>query len=578
MKGRLARCIVCTTAPVAMRGVQFCFTCWPGGPVVPPPCLRCGSDRLYYSGGLCAYCHPRGTPPVDACPDCLAWGTTRNLAWLCKGCKNWRRSYPNDGPCRTCGRPLAVSDQGSCRLCHKQASHVREAGARLDLVGANRHGQQLFLADLFQDRTTTPHRAPAHGPPVDGSARARSTLTVAAHEQLALLRIRHDLAAAGRTGLHRHADPDHATSLEALTRDLASARGWSKRQVQDTILGVRIILGLQPHGQAPVRASEVDCLKDIDLPVWTAMEVFTTAGLLIEDRTATIDAWFTQHTHGLPDQMLHELTTWFEVMKHGSHTSPRRRPRSQLTIHLHLRWALPTLRAWAATGHTSLREITKDHVLDALPASGNPRSTTGQGLKSIFRLLKARKILFTDPTARISTGEHERRQPLPLDLLAVRTALTSPDPARACVVALIAFHGLRPGHLQRLRLTDIRDGRLTVDGRVIPLADPVRERLATYLTHRNNRWPRTTNPHLFVHYRTAGKDTPVGHRWLRLTVGEGLTPSALREDRILSEVHANGGDVRALADLFGLSINASARYTATLEHPDFATTWPTPHE
>ncbi len=563
-KGRLARCTVCATAPVAMRAVPFCFTCWPGGPVTPPPCLRCGSDRLYYSGGLCAYCHPRATPPVDACPDCLAWGTTRNLAWLCKGCKNWRRNYPNDGPCRTCDRSLPVSDQGSCRLCHKQASHARDANTRLDLVGANRHGQQLFIADLFQAGTSTTRPRPAHQPPAPVAA----TPTPATHQQLALFRTRHDLAAAGRSGLHLHADPEHATALEALTHHLASTRGWSNRQVRDTIFGVRIVLGLQPHGQAPVRASEVDCLKNIDLPVWTAMEVFTTAGLLIEDRTTTIDAWFAHHTRGLPEPMLRELTTWFEVMKNGSRTAPRRRPRSPFTIHLHLGWALPTLQAWAAAGHTSLREITKNHVLDALPASGNPRSTTGQGLKSVFRLLKGRKILFTDPTARIRTGEHESRQPLPLDLLAVRTALNSPEPARACVVALIAFHGLRPGHLQRLRLTDIHDGRATVDGRLIPLAEPVRERLATYLTHRNTRWPRTTNPHLFIHYRTAGKDTPVGHRWLRLTVGEGLTPTGLREDRILSEVHATGGDARALTDLFGLSINASARYTATLEHPD----------
>ena len=68
------------------------------------------------------------------------------------------------------------------------------------------------------------------------------------------------------------------------------------------------------------------------------------------------------------------------------------------------------LRVWAAAGHSSLREITREQVLDAMPPSGNARSTAGQGLKSICRLLKGRKVLFTDPTARVKVGYHEAKQ------------------------------------------------------------------------------------------------------------------------------------------------------------------------
>jgi hypothetical protein len=53
-----------------------------------------------------------------------------------------------------------------------------------------------------------------------------------------------------------------------------------------------------------------------------------------------------------------------------------------------------------------------------------------------------------------------------------------------------------------------------------------------------------------------------------LTVGPGLSPSAIREDRILNEAHATGGDMRRLTDLFGLSVNAATRYTNTVDHPD----------
>ena len=51
-------------------------------------------------------------------------------------------------------------------------------------------------------------------------------------------------------------------------------------------------------------------------------------------------------------------------------------------------------------------------------------------------------------------------------------------------------------------------------------------------------------------------------------IGDGLTSRQSREDRILNEADATGGDIRVIADLFGLSINASSRYISTLEDSD----------
>lgn len=446
---------------------------------------------------------------------------------------------------------------------------LREPGGELDVVGANRQGQQLFLADVIR-RPSLPTR---HGPTQRSdtppqSAPAPTPRPTQQAQQLALFDGRHDLAAHGRVGLSLRADPARAAALEAHVQRLAAQRGWSARLIRETCYGIRIVLGIQDSSELAINASDVALLSDIDLPVWPVLEVLSDIGCLTEDRTPAIDTWVDRQLEGLPEPMNTELRTWYMVMKHGSPTPPRRRPRAETTINLHLRWALPTLHAWAADGHTSLREITREQVLDALPASGNPRSTTGQGLKSIFRLLKSRKLVFSDPTARVKTGQHESRQPLPVDLARVREALNSAEPARAAVVALTAFHGIRTGPLQRLQLTDVRDGRLYVEGRIIVLADPVRERLTAYLDYRNRRWPNSTNPYLFVHYRSAGRSEPVGKRWVWLTVGPGLSAAALREDRILNETHATAGDVRRLADLFGLSINASIRYAATLDHPD----------
>jgi hypothetical protein len=115
-------------------------------------------------------------------------------------------------------------------------------------------------------------------------------------------------------------------------------------------------------------------------------------------------------------------------------------------------------------------------------------------------------------------------------------------------------------------LTDIVDGRLILDGREIPLAAPVRTRLAAWLDHRNRTWPGSANPHLLINRRTAPRLVTVGRNFPWRDTA--LRPRALREDRILHEIHATGGDVRRICDLFGLSVEGATRYLKTIEHPD----------
>lgn len=388
---RLLRCSVCGTNPVAMSRVAYCFTCWPGGPVAAPPCLTCGSRTGYYAAGLCIRCHPWGDPGPDSCRDCLAWGARRTNKWLCRGCVGWRVKYSNPasgggiGPCPGCGRTLTLGARGYCRLCHKQATYVRGPHAPFDPIAANKHGQQLFFADMFSNPTTAtrPHRTsediPATRPRPAPAAPAAPHWLTARDQQLTLFPMKPDLAAHGRTGLHRRAHPDDVAPLEAVARQLAANHHWTAGQRHNAIIGVRIMLGVQDDGRAPVRASEVEALRDIDLPVALVLEVLSTAGALIEDRTPHIDTWFAERVDPLPQPMAHELAIWFDIKKNGSNHPPRTRPRNPTTIRLQLGWALPTLRAWAATGHTSLRDITREDILNAIPAGGPDRPRVGQG-------------------------------------------------------------------------------------------------------------------------------------------------------------------------------------------------------
>ena len=152
---------------------------------------------------------------------------------------------------------------------------------------------------------------------------------------------------------------------------------------------------------------------------------------------------------------------------------------------------------------------------------------------------------------------------MPMDLEILRDALNSPEPARAALAALVAFHALRTSQLRALQLADIRDGRLFLPDRTVPLAAPVREKLAAWLDERARRWPATVNPHVFISQYTAVRLGAVSGDWIS---GKNRVPAqAIREDRILHEALATHGDVRRLGDLFGLSVGAAERYAHTTD-------------
>ena len=210
--------------------------------------------------------------------------------------------------------------------------------------------------------------------------------------------------------------------LDRAARDHAARHGWTKSRTVQARQAIRILLGLQDTPGAPVNASEVTALARIGFAVQPVLDILTAAELLHEDRDPPVAAWFARQITGLPAPMISELRIWFDVMHRGSSRAPRRRPRSPVTIRPHLSWAMPALRAWAAGGHQSLREISPAEVIAALPSGGTPRATRGQGLRSLFTVLTGRTVIFTNPMARVRTGRPDIRQPLPLGQLYPRCA------------------------------------------------------------------------------------------------------------------------------------------------------------
>lgn len=559
-----ARCTACQVNRVAWVNprVDYCYQCLPGGPFTPPRCRHCGSGA-YFSDGMCEKCHPGGPRHPGSCRGCLAWGVYRQHNWRCWSCRWWQSHYP-DGDCLHCGRTTSVGDSGACRLCLEQARLLQEPGRPLEFAAANRFGQQLFLANMRYQRPRTPRLRPP------SRHERRDALTHVSWRQERLFTVDPDPEVIKARVLA--ADVDLVDYCRQIVGEHAARHGWSKRQRNDVERSLRLLAVLQDTPGAKVNATDVLQLPRYDGNINSTLDVLAVAGLLIDDRIPPVERYFAGKTDGLPAPIKAQLETWLEVMLNGSTTAPRQRSRDPQTLRIQIMAIAPIVHAWAAQGHQSLAEITTQQVRAALPDSGARRHRVELGLRSLFKVLKARKLIFANPMRGLPATQPNRTVPLPLDTQAIRETLNSPDPAIALAVALVAFHALTSKQLRELKLTDIVDGRLTLKGRDIPLARPVQVRLRAWLDHRARTWPHTINPHLFLTRRSAPRLTPPGKQFpWRYT---NLRPQALREDRILQEIHATGGDVRRVCDLFGLTITSAMRYATTISHLDTHTTQP----
>lgn len=566
-------CQRCGLKPEAYRERRWCYDCKPGTRGRPLPCRRCGVTGDYWAARLCRGCHPAAPQLPDSCRDCLAWGVTRLRHWTCAACLSWRFLHPGSGECISCHRDLAINHAHACRLCWMQTLYYQARyGLDRDVLAANQGGQQLWFANMashhngYRPRRHRDYRRQADQLRFPDTTEPDIERNHPSSPDQPSLFDHDPVEDPARS--HGFGEPPNAAFAARLDQhvlDQAERHGWTQRQTTRTRITLRV-LQAKHHIQAPpINASQVLDLINHRLPVRLALAVLDDNTLLHDDRVDTLEAWFTRQLHDLPQPMTNELKTWFEVLHHGSTTPPRSRPRNPVTIKTRTTWAMPTLHGWAHAGHQSLREITRDDILQALPGTGTPRVTLGAALRSIFTTLKRHHLLFINPMIRIKIGNMERRLPMPLDTNRLRTLFNSPDPATAAITALVGIHGLRPSETCALHLVDIRDNRIILPDRTILLAPATKTRLNTYLAHRRQHWPASINPHFLIHARSATTLEQVRVPWL--TDKLGTPPSTLRQDRILAEAHA-GGDHRRICDFFGVSMETAQHYVSTINHPD----------
>jgi hypothetical protein len=148
------------------------------------------------------------------------------------------------------------------------------------------------------------------------------------------------------------------------------------------------------------------------------------------------------------------------------------------------------------------------------------------------------------------------------------------------VVALIAVHGLGKRETRHLLLADLDlpGGRLTIrrDLRHTVYLDELTHTLAiAWLRERHRRWSLTANTHLLVSQQTAVDDRlpPVSAMVMNEIFRPlGLSPSKLRQDRILDEARHTADPV-LLMRVFGIAAETAMKYIHAA-HPERRSTLP----
>jgi hypothetical protein len=327
-----------------------------------------------------------------------------------------------------------VGERGACRLCLGQARILLEPGRAPDLAGANRYGRQLFFANMRFQRPRTPRLKPEPRPI------ASMEFAPLAWQQLPLFELQPDPEVIKERAL---------AADNVLLRYCKGRRPRPRREVRVEQEAAERRHPFPPapagpagHPGAKIRATDVLQLPRYGGSISSALDILAAAGLLIDDRPSHIERYFAGKTASLPAPMKAQLETWLNVMLNGSTTAPRQRRRDPQTARIHILGIAPIVQAWAAAGYESLAEITTEHVIAALPKSRSHRNWAEFGLRSLFGVLKARKLVFIDPTRGMSVTPVNESVPLPLDTEAIRQGLNSPDPSIALAVAMVAFHAL----------------------------------------------------------------------------------------------------------------------------------------
>lgn len=463
-------------------------------------------------------------------------------------------------------------------MCRKQATLIAKweghAYHQLEHTVAARTGQQLFFANMerFRGHSPSPNQAPATmNCPADPPALAAVRRPGPQAAQLTLRDPPRDpRRASSLTPPH---DPALLQALLHHADALAERHGWTWVTQRQVRYGLKLLASCHEPGE-PIKTSTVQALSPLQIPPRRMLEVLTTAETpMVCDRPDALTLLIDTHFTSLPPQIREELQAWIQVLRHGS---ARRRARPESTVRGQLACVRPFL-GEVATRYYTLREVTADDVTNWLDGCTRP-SDHLSALRDLFRTLKTQRLVFANPTSHIHRSRPHVPAPSPLDPQALRHIgqAAEHDPALRVVLALIGVHALWPKQVRHLLLDDIDlpNRQFRFGGASRPLDPFTAAAIIDYLTYRRERWPHTSNPHLLVSPISANDHAPVCHPWIaKRFQALPVTPTQLRQDRILEEARATHADPLHLTAMFGFSAETGLRYAGVMT-PELTTPGP----
>ncbi len=154
-------------------------------------------------------------------------------------------------------------------------------------------------------------------------------------------------------------------------------------------------------------------------------------------------------------------------------------------------------------------------VLHAL--TGHLLAGTFTSLRSLFQFAKRRRLIFADPTRRLSAGQAPRRAFLPMtdeQIAAVKDVAVTPG--QRLVIALAAVYAARAKAIRELTVDDIdlARRRITIGGHRQHLTEFAHRTLVACLRYRHRRWPHTPNRHVLVSAQSALGTAPITDYYL----------------------------------------------------------------
>jgi hypothetical protein len=528
--------------------------------------------------------------PAGQCPVCLGWGQMRQYT-CCAACSKWRRAFPGRAACQRCSRVSHVSLDGLCRPClliirsedpgwilRPEPGRPLQLAFLLPGVRLPRASSLILPANRKDSQApaglSTARRAIRH-------LRAWPAQPVSPHlvdpAQGILFDARRDWSFlnAGELGQLPALTPAASALVDELDRQ-ARAAGWASGSRNNATKTLRILLAWlgadAPIAEADIRAVHARPSTTIR----RVLQFLRGRGMVIPDpgRPGTaVERTINQHIDALPDGIAGEVRQWVMVVRGQGRRAHRELPFS--SVRSYLNCFCPVLAEWGQH-MTSLREITRDDVQEAL---GHRPGVTAHNLlpalRSLFRALKQERVIFRDPASGITLPSMRRLPaPIPTDLLRGLIDRAS-IPVAKVAVALIAIHGLGKKETTLLLLEDLDPPRGQLDVRrptgthTVYLDELTRTLMTGWLRERRLRWPLTANPYLLVNRQTAEDTTgpPVSLNAIdTIFSGLGLTPSKVRQDRILDEARHTADPVH-LMRVFGLSAHPAMKYVQAA-HPD----------